>query len=250
MEDRFIGADVRFTGEGNGFAELQVSLISRPLSWSNSRLEGGMAVRGMWPALCCTAMSALHIRWLLGGISLILGLCWAWGIAAPAVGEFIFKEKELLHYAIGLVILPFITAPALLPILFGMRLIRQMTEANLRRVVGLLGILVGTMTGTCLSMILPLKPESGSTFGFIVIGTLAGIFFFLYSGPPLLHLLGGPERTPIELIGRGLPMLLALQLMMLMGDLIRSLAPIKAGYTHVLESPWEVLSFVIPCVAA
>jgi hypothetical protein len=200
-------------------------------------------------------MKAEHTRKLIGGAVAIFGLWWTCEIAYPLIRKLFHNEIKISNVIFMLTIMPLMISPGILALFFGVRLFRKMSESALKWVVGVVAVLLAIFLAFFLSSQLSqnfpsVLPEKLWESTLLFMSSLFAIFAYLFIVRFLLQHLSNESRSAISLLSRGVVILMAWQLWMLLLKFFEEYSPIKDGYTHVPEEPWGILGFVVPIFVA
>ena len=195
-------------------------------------------------------MNPIHLRKIIGGLSVLFGLIWLGFTLIPFVGS-LFDEKDLIDYLLLLVMVPLMVIPGLLAIIYGTRLYRIMNVQTLKQVVGLFAVIGAFVISSKLSSVFPeiLQAEVQS-LAFFFIGAAVAIPLYMICIWFVLPHLSAERPKFCSLLERSAIILMALLLWLLLSSIFDEYAPIKEGYTHIHEEPWGILGLLIPVIVA
>lgn len=196
-------------------------------------------------------MNPNYTRRLVGGAAALLGLWWVWSSTFPFVRELWNDDRETGLIFFFLTIVPLMAIPGVLAVIFGVRLFSSMSVSSLKWVVGLFAVFGAFWLSACLSSLFPkLLPESISITAFLFLSSLAAIPAYLFTVRKLLSHLTEQVPSFTSLISRGILALMAWQLWLLLFSVFDEHSPIKEGYTHIHEEPWDTLGILVPIIVA
>jgi hypothetical protein len=175
------------------------------------------------------------------------GSWWTYTALIRPVFRFLAEEKGASDYIWMLVFPPILSIPGLMALVFGIALIRKPDKGNIKGTAGGLAIL-GTIWLAASSK--PLYSESiEGTLPFLTASLLAIPAYVFVSK----HVMARESLTPEprgEFIGKGIILLIALQIWSVGGDAIDAYAPLREGYSHIKEEPWDTLGVIGPIFIA
>lgn len=196
-------------------------------------------------------MKANLIRKGIAVVSIVFGLWWIWTVLSPSISNLRSGDQggspSFLSFTMG----SLMATPGLIATVFGFYLYRQFDLTSLKWIVGIFAAFCTLWITSRLEHFFPeLLPEGVLWIVFLMIGTAVAIpayLFILWFLLPHLNV----KRPPISiLIGRGILILLAWQLWLLLSSLFDEYSPIKEGYTHIHQEPWGLLGLGVPIVVA
>lgn len=148
-------------------------------------------------------------------------------------------------------VVPLLTVPGILAVVFGVRLFREMRESHLKWAIGPFAVLSAFFISSQLSAVLPnILPERWQKSALLFASSIFSMMAYLFLVRWLLRHLTQENRSLRSLMGRGGLMLIAWQLWVLLSHIFEEYSPIEEGYTHVPEAPWDLLGLVVPFVVA
>jgi hypothetical protein len=190
-------------------------------------------------------------RRLIGGLAALFGAWWAWNAVVPPVKGIWSKDIEAFDIVFLLTIVPLMATPGILAVVFGSRLFREMRESSLKWVIGVFAVFFAFFLSSRASELLPsLLPEGLQHFVFLFVASLVAIFAYLFSARLLLRHLANEDHSLRSLFSRGVLILMAWQVWLLLSQVFREYSPIKGGYTHIPEEPWGILGLLVPIAVA
>ncbi len=188
---------------------------------------------------------------IIGTLGILFGAWWTWSSVVPPVIGIFSDDRDSSDIFFLLTIVPMMAIPGVLAIIFGIRLIREMKESSLKWVIGVFAVYFTFFLTHHASNLFPsLLPEIVQRSAYLFVASFIAIGTYLFAIQLLIRLLIQEKRTFKSLIGRGTLLLVAYLIWNLLSDLFREYAPTKAGYEHVHEEPWDILSLIIPILAA
>jgi len=189
-------------------------------------------------------------KWI-GGVATLFGLCWSLYAILPVINWIGSDKKEILDLSFLLSFSSLFAVPGILAAVFGVRLFLNMSESSLKWVIGVLSGSIAFLLSALMAeaSLLPL-PEHLQFSALLFVASLIAIFSYLLVVRNLLHHLCGKDRRWRSLLNRGVLLLIAFQVWLLLTGLFREYSPIKEGYDHVPEGPWLMLGLVVPIATA
>jgi hypothetical protein len=196
-------------------------------------------------------MSPDHTRRLIGGAAALLGLYWTWSAAFPPISRIWSDEFVTGDILFLLTIVPLMAIPGILAVIFGARIFLEMRESSLKWVIGLFAVFFAFFLSSRMSAALPkLLPEGLQHSVFLFVASLVAIVAYLLAVRFLFRHLTQEDCSLRSLLSRGVLILMAWQVWLLLSEIFREYSPIKKGYTHIPEEPWGTLGFVVPIAVA
>lgn len=126
-----------------------------------------------------------------------------------------------------------------------------MKESSLKWVIGIIAVFFTFFLASRMSAALPgLLSEQLQLSVFVFVASLVAIFAYLLAVRLLLRHFTQENRSLRSLLSRGVLMLMAWQVWLLLSEIFRDYSPIEEGYTHVPEEPWGILGLVVPIAVA
>ncbi len=148
-------------------------------------------------------------------------------------------------------ILPLMAIPGMLASFYGIRLFREFTESSLKWVIGAFAIFLAFFLSARVSLMMPLLISERLQSSIVLfITSLISIIAYLFVIRYLLKRFSDKERNLSSLLSRGILILMAWQLWLLLSQVFDEYSPIKKGYTPIREQPWDILGLVVPIVVA
>jgi len=196
-------------------------------------------------------MKPEHTRRLLGGFAALLGAWWTWNSIVPFITGIWTDGVEAFDFVFLLTIVPLMAIPGILAIVFGVRLFLEMRESSLKWVIGVFAVFFAFFLSSRSSAAAPsLLPEGLQHSVFLFVASLVAIIAYLFSVRLLLRHFTQEDRSTLTLLSRGVMILMAWQVWLLLSEVFQEYSPIKEGYTHVPEEPWGILGLVVPIAVA
>lgn len=181
---------------------------------------------------------------------MLLGGWWIWSVLAEPGARLLWGEKKPQDYFFLLVV-PALSLPGILAILFGFRLIREKAPRNYKGTLGVLAVFAVFWFSYQLEQGFgALVNEKIKSNLFMFLTTMVVIPAYVSLATWLMRREGIKVAGIGSLIGKGTILIVALQIWFLGSDLFEAYAPIKAGYTHIYEEPWGFLAGVLPLASA
>jgi hypothetical protein len=175
------------------------------------------------------------------------GSWWTYAALIRPVFRFLTEEKDASDYIWVLVFPPIMSIPGLMALFFGIALIRKPDKGNIKGTAGALAIL-GAIWLAASSR--ALSPESiEGSLPFLTASLLAIPAYAFVSKYVMTRESLTPEPRG-EFIGKGIILLVALQIWSVGSDAIDAYAPVKEGYSHIKEEPWDTLAIIGPILIA
>lgn len=196
-------------------------------------------------------MNPEHTRRLIGGLAALIGAWWTSTVVLPQVKGIWSDGFEASNIVFLLTIVPLMATPGILAVVFGLRLIREMRESSLKWVIGVFAVFFAFFLTSQASERFPtLLPESLQRSVFLFVASLVAIVAYLFSVRLLLRHFTNVDHSLRSLFSRGVLILMALQVWLLLSDVFEQYSPIKEGYTHVPKEPWGILGLLVPFAVA
>ena len=196
-------------------------------------------------------MKQHNTRRLIGGASALLGLCWSCLALYPLAQGIFAGDRETNNLVFLFTMVPFVAIPGILAVVFGVRLFRSMDESSLKCVVGIFAFFGAFWLSSCLSANFPeFLPEGIQDTAFLFMSGLLAIPSYLFVVRFLLRYLTKQDHIYTSLLSRGVLILMAWQLWLLLSSIFDEYSPIKEGYTHIHEAPWDTLEVLVPVIVA
>lgn len=195
-------------------------------------------------------MKPTYIRRAIGGTSVLLGLWWLWMVIYPVLrGLWIGGSRT--DYLFSLTIVPMMLIPGILATVFGVRLFRSMSVSSLKWVVGVLVTFGVFWLSSSFSRIFPdLLPERIASSAFLFAGSLIALPAYFAALWYILPCLAADRPKLSSLVGRGVLILMAWQLWLLLSAILDEYTPIEEGYKHVPKEPWGTVGVLVPIIVA
>ncbi|MHA3774765.1 hypothetical protein ACXR0O_24855 [Verrucomicrobiota bacterium sgz303538] len=196
-------------------------------------------------------MKAPRASALLGAAAMLFGGWWIWGMLVQPLVKSLTEEKEPLDYLFLFIMMPVLSLPGIFFAYFGFRLTRETTPRNFKGTVAGFAVFAVFWLSAQLKQLSPVQVhEKIETDLFTFVSTLVVIPLYALLTVWLMRKEGIKVNGAKSLIGRGTVLIVALQIWQLGSGLFDAYAPIKQGYTHIHEEPWEFLGFVVPIATA
>ncbi len=195
-------------------------------------------------------MKPVLIRQAIAGASALLGICWIGMVIYPIWKQLGGNERQF-DYLFTLTIIPMMLIPGVLALIFGIRLFRSMSIEALKWVVGIFVTFGAFYLSSTLQGILPsILPDRIASNAFLFASGLIALPFYLYVLRFILPHVDSSEDCSSASIGKGVLVLLAWILWMLLSAIFHEYSPIEEGYTHVPREPWGLLGLFVPIIVA
>lgn len=196
-------------------------------------------------------MSPHHTRKWIGALSGLLGVLWTASAVFPLIRKSWMGEFATGDLVFLLLMVPWLTIPGILAMVFGVRLFREMRESHLKWAIGPFAVLSAFFISSQLSAVLPdILPERLQKSVLLFASSIFSMMAYLFLVRWLLRHLTQENRSLRSLMGRGGLMLIAWQLWVLLSHAFEEYSPIKEGYTHLPEAPWDLLGLIVPFLVA
>ncbi len=195
-------------------------------------------------------MKPKYLRKLLGGFSVITGLAWMCIALMPLLNRMWDNDFQISDILFWLTMVPMMI-PAVIAVVYGARLFMKFREDSLRWVIGVFAVVLTFLMSSQLSEVSPsFLPESLQESLILFASSIAATMFYLHVVRYLTALLTQESRACRYFLSRGVSLLMAWQVWMILSQVFCEYSPIKEGYTHVPEEPWSILGLVIPILVA
>jgi hypothetical protein len=199
----------------------------------------------------CQEMKPDHTRKLIGGLAALLGACWTLAVIVPMIAGLWADSFEAFDVVFLLTIVPLMAVPGVLAVVFGSRLFLEMRNSSLKWVLGVFAVYFAFFLSSRTSDLLPLFfPEDLQHSVVLFVASLVALVAYLQIVRWLLRHLTHENHSLRSLLSRGVLVLMALQIWLLLSDVFEEYSPIEEGYTHVPKEPWGILSLIVPVVVA
>jgi len=160
----------------------------------------------------------------------------------PIFRFFFREEKNIGDYVFTFAILPMMAIPAVMAANYGFRLLKEKSKKNIKGTIGAFAIFGTIFFGPWISSYFG-GPEGSAGQISLLFGALCVIPCYVFVSNQLI--LGeGLIPTKGEFIGRKIVVLLTFQVWVVFSMLIDEFAPVKQGFTHVKETPWNFVGFI------
>lgn len=202
-------------------------------------------------------LNPIYTRRIISGASILFGLWWLWTTTYPQLQCLWSGEREI-HYSFTFIIIPIMSIPGILATVFGIRLFQAMSITSLKWVIAPFAIYGALWLSSTFSDIFPdlLQKQtafSTSLFAASLIMLLAYLAIIRFITPYL----GVDKPSFSSLIGRGLLILMAWQIWMLLSSIFGEYSPISAIFRE--HSPieegniyyivlWTFINFLVPII--
>lgn len=192
-----------------------------------------------------------YTRRLIGGAAALLGLWWVWSLVYPFVRGIFTEDRETSDFVFIFTIVPLMAIPGVLAVVFGVRLFSAMSDSSLKWVVGVFATFGAFWLSSRFSAGFPgLLPERLQQTAFLFMSSLVAIPAYLFVVRLLFRHITKQDKTCTSLLSRGVLILMAWQLWLLLTSIFDEYSPIKEGSTHIHEGPWDTLGFLVPIIVA
>ena len=196
-------------------------------------------------------MKPEYTRRLVGGLTVLLGAYWTLALLIPQFARIWSEPLDALDIVFMLTMVPLIATPGILGVVFGSRLFREMRESSLKWVMGVFAVIFTFFLSSRVSGLFPsLLPEELQRSVFLFVASLVGIVAYVLAVRFLLRHFANEDRSLRSLVSRGVLILMAWQVWLLLSEFFQEYSPIEEGYTHVPKEPWGILSLVVPIAVA
>ena len=196
-------------------------------------------------------MKPEHTRRLIGGLAVLLGLGWTWVLVFPTIGDVFSEGLDRRSVLLTLIFVPLLALPAILAVTFGVCLFREFDESYLKLIIGFFAICFATLLfSQALAMLPPLLPEDLQGSILLFVGSVVAIVAYLFTARVLLRYFTKEEHSFGSLINRGVLILMAWQLWLLLSGICQMCFPMEDGFGDFGDEPWELLRFFVPMALA
>ena len=196
-------------------------------------------------------MKPEHTRRLIGLLAALVGAWSTWAVLVLPVKGIWSEDLKASKIVFLLTIVPLMATPGILALVFGLRLFREMRESSLKWVIGVFAVFTAFYLSAQASKLLPpLLPEELQRSACLFVASLIAMVAYLFSVRRLLRHLTDEDHSLRSLVSRGVSMLMAFQVCLLLSKAFEEYSPIKEGYTHVPEEPWGILRLLVPIAVA
>jgi hypothetical protein len=194
-------------------------------------------------------MKKFNINTAVGICALLIGCCWLLEIVIlPLLRSGIFVEKnDLMNYLLLLIVGPLMVLPGGLAVYFGLRLAKEKNKKNIKGCVGSLAFLGVFWLSAFLEPALP--KHIGRMLSWLIT-TAAVIPVYIFASRFLMIQAGLVPELKGEMVGRGILLIISFQIWLVGSEICDAYAPIKKGYSHIKEEPWEAVSVIGPILLA
>jgi hypothetical protein len=132
---------------------------------------------------------------------------------------------------------------------YGSRLLKVKSKENIKGSIGALSIIGVFLLATIIRDLLPVPGEYKGVLR-IVIATLLVIPIYLVLTKYAIQATIREKIGCRDLIGKNTLLILLIEVYYVLYEIVDRYAPIKEGYDYIKESPWDLLGYVGPLVAA
>lgn len=183
----------------------------------------------------------------LAFVAIGYGGWWTYAVLIRPVFRFLTEEKEASDYPWMLVFPPILSIPGLMALVFGIALIRRPDKGNIKGTAGGLAIL-GAIWLAASSK--PLYPESVEGSLSFLAASLLAIPAYAFVSKYVMTRESLTPKPRGEFIGKGIILLIALQIWSVGRDAIDAYAPVREGYSHIKKEPWDAIGIFGPILTA
>jgi hypothetical protein len=196
-------------------------------------------------------MNAAYLRKAIAVASIIFGLCWLWQVVVCPTFRFAAQGKSPSQYLFYVPMFLLVGMPSVLCSYFGFKLFREMSETNLRWVLGTFAVVAAFWIAARFSAVYPsLLPESLLHSVGLTLGILIALPAYLFLLRVLLPMLGRPRCRAMDFVGRGILLVLAWDLWLLLEKLFHIYSPLEPGSKYVHQEPWQSVGYIVPALVA
>ncbi|MFZ2642435.1 MAG: hypothetical protein WA117_15675 [Verrucomicrobiia bacterium] len=195
-------------------------------------------------------MKSKTISISLAVLALLFGVVWLWRVLVwPTIRGWSEDPANWSNVSF-FIILSMMSLPGILAVYFGIRLLKESNEKNIKRAVG---ILMVALVVWGIPLMLARRPKGADETiaeGILwLIGTVIAVIIYLILAKWALRASGFPVAGIREVMGRVPLLLIALQIWMVGSRLFDVYSPKKGGYASVPEEPWVFMG-LFPILAA
>jgi hypothetical protein len=196
-------------------------------------------------------MNPEHTRRLIGGVAVLLGLCWTSITVFGSITRIWSADFETGDIVFLLTMVPLMAGPGIIALVFGVRLFRELQESYLKLVSGVFAVFFTFFLLSQTSDLLPaLLPEGLQRSVSLFVASSVAIVAYLFAVRLLLRHFTQEDRSLPSLLSRGVLILMAWQVWLLLSEVFQEYSPIKEGYAHIYKEPWGILGVVVPIAVA
>jgi hypothetical protein len=148
---------------------------------------------------------------------------------------------------LGLFIIPMMIIPGAMALYSGIGLLKEVTKEGIKGSVGALSIFGAFWSAVYIDKFF--LPENSNMLSLLLAMAIIIPLYILIS-----KRLFATEQFAVsgrdEFIGKGILTLIAWMIWLSLSEFVDEYAPIKEGYTHIKEEPWDTLGFIGPVIIA
>jgi len=185
-------------------------------------------------------------------LALLCGVVWLWSVLVVPIIRHWSEDPATRSYGFLFIILPMMSLPGILAVYFGVRLLNQSNEKNIRGAVGILMVLLTLRLSPLIQALFPRGADEESVRGVsFLVGTVIAVMLYLVLAKWVLRVTGFPVAGIREVISRVPLLLIAWQIWSVGSRLFAVYSPKKEGHKYVLPNePWGLAGFLVPILAA
>jgi hypothetical protein len=184
---------------------------------------------------------------ILAAIAIAVGCWWSFMVLLQPLKR-IWTEgfSDALPW-FGLFIIPMMIIPGAMALFSGIGLLKEVTKEGIKGSVGALSIFGVFWSAVYVEKFL--LPENSNMLSLLIALAIV-IPLYVYISKRLYN----SEQLEVsgrdEFIGKGILTLVAWMIWLSLSEFVREYAPVKEGYTHIKEEPWDTLGFIAPIIIA
>lgn len=190
-------------------------------------------------------------RKLIAGLISIGGIYWIWSCFYPPTRRAV-TEGDLLGNAWFLLsVVPLMSLPGFLAIYWGIRLFQSYSHQAIKSLVGTFLVFTVLFLAGRLSYYFPEQlVENGFSFLPVFVFSCGAVPVYCLTSRRLIQYISGENLSTPDLLNKGVFILLAWLLWITLFSIFEELGPVKEGYSHVKEDPWQFTGFIVPIIVA
>ena len=182
---------------------------------------------------------------------MLLGLWWTWNTVVSPFRKISTEGFDTSNIIFLLTIVPLMAIPGVIAIIFGARLFREFGEPFLKWVIGVFAVFLAFFLAFKISAFFPLMiHERLQESVMLFLASIISIIAYLFVVRLLLRYFIQENRNSISLLSRGVLVLMAWQLWLLLSKIFDVYSPIKEGYNHTHDGTWIFLRLLVPILVA
>ncbi|MDQ8209760.1 hypothetical protein QEH52_19735 [Coraliomargarita sp. SDUM461003] len=137
--------------------------------------------------------------------------------------------------------------PGAMALFYGIGLLKEVTKERIKGSVGALAIFGAFWAAVYVEKFL--LPENSNMLSLLIaLAIIVPLYVFISKRLYYSEQLEVSGRG--EFIGKGILTLIAWMIWLSLSEFVREYAPVKEGYTHIKEEPWDTLGFIAPIIIA